>query len=45
MLLNVQLMGIGPTAQVFTADNLQQTYGGRLTLLSRDDDAIIVGTR
>ncbi|MCR8631292.1 metal ABC transporter ATP-binding protein [Paenibacillus radicis (ex Xue et al. 2023)] len=45
MLLNVQLMGIGPTSQIFTKENLQQTYGGRLTLLSRDDDAIIVSTR
>ncbi|OXM87172.1 metal ABC transporter ATP-binding protein [Paenibacillus rigui] len=42
MLLNVQLMGIGPTDEIFTKSNLQQTYGGRLTLLSRDDDAIIV---
>ncbi|MDF2962476.1 MAG: manganese transporter ATP-binding protein [Paenibacillus sp.] len=45
MLLNVQLMGIGPTEDIFTKDNLQQTYGGRLTLLSRDDDAVIVSTR
>ncbi|MFC6230071.1 metal ABC transporter ATP-binding protein [Paenibacillus allorhizosphaerae] len=45
MLLNVQLMGIGPTDQVFTKEQLQTTYGGRLTLLNRDDDAIIVGSR
>jgi manganese/zinc/iron transport system ATP- binding protein len=45
MLLNVQLMGIGPTDEVFTKEQLQQTYGGRLTLLNRDDDAIIVSGR
>lgn len=45
MLLNVQLTGIGPTEDIFTKENLQQTYGGRLTLLSRDDDAIIVSSR
>jgi manganese/zinc/iron transport system ATP- binding protein len=45
MLLNVQLLGIGPTDEIFTRNNLQETYGGRLTLLSRDDDAIIVSSR
>ncbi|CAG7616401.1 Manganese transport system ATP-binding protein MntB [Paenibacillus solanacearum] len=45
MLLNVRLMGVGPTEQVFTREQLQATYGGRLTLLNRDDDAIIVGSR
>ncbi|TDG00229.1 metal ABC transporter ATP-binding protein [Paenibacillus piri] len=45
MLLNVELMGIGPTSDIFTRENLQRTYGGRLTLLSRDDDAVIVSAR
>ncbi|MBP1154345.1 MULTISPECIES: metal ABC transporter ATP-binding protein [unclassified Paenibacillus] len=45
MLLNVKLMGIGPTDELFTKENLQRTYGGRLTLLNRNDDAIIVSAR
>lgn len=36
MLLNVQLIDFGPTEQTFTADKLQQAYGGRLTMLDRD---------
>lgn len=36
LLLNMRLIAVGPTREVFTADNLQKTYGGRLTLL---DDA------
>lgn len=34
VLLNLQLMGAGPVAEVFTAENLHRTYGGRLGLLS-----------
>lgn len=45
MLLNVQLMALGPVDDVFTKDNLQRAYGGRLALLNRDDDAIIVSAR
>ncbi|MFH5181943.1 metal ABC transporter ATP-binding protein [Paenibacillus sp. TAB 01] len=45
MLLNVQLMALGPVDEVFTKDNLQRAYGGRLALLNRDDDAIIVSAR
>lgn len=45
MLLNVTLMGIGPTRDVFTKDHLQQTYGGRLALWERDDESLIVGVR
>ncbi|RXT07081.1 metal ABC transporter ATP-binding protein [Ammoniphilus sp. CFH 90114] len=33
MLLNVDLKHIGPTAEVFTKENLQRTYGGKLTIL------------
>ncbi|MFC4812773.1 metal ABC transporter ATP-binding protein [Paenibacillus sp. GCM10023250] len=36
MLLNVRLIDFGPTERTFTADKLQETYGGRLTLLDRD---------
>jgi manganese/zinc/iron transport system ATP- binding protein len=34
MLLNMRLVKFGPTAEVFTPENLQTTYGGRLTILS-----------
>lgn len=45
MLLNVQLMGIGPTEDIFTKEQLQRTYGGRLTMLNHDDESIIVSAR
>lgn len=34
MLLNMRLVKFGPTSKVFTDDNLRQTYGGKLNLLS-----------
>jgi len=34
VLLNVRLMAAGPIDEVFTLDNLQQTYGGRMSFLS-----------
>jgi manganese/zinc/iron transport system ATP- binding protein len=34
LLLNQHRVAYGPTAEVFTYDNLQRAYGGRLTLLS-----------
>lgn len=37
LLLNVHLMGLGPTEQVFTKANLQKTYGGKLTILDREE--------
>lgn len=33
VLLNMRIVASGPTNEVFTQDNLQKTYGGRLTLL------------
>jgi manganese/zinc/iron transport system ATP- binding protein len=30
----------GPTEQVFTTENLQKTYGGRLTLLDQATEAM-----
>ncbi|MCZ8522357.1 MULTISPECIES: metal ABC transporter ATP-binding protein [Paenibacillus] len=45
MLLNVELMGIGPVSEWFTKEHLQRTYGGRLALLDRDDEAVIVQAR
>lgn len=40
MLLNMRLLAFGPIQEVFTAENLQQTYGGRLTVLSEAADAL-----
>lgn len=35
LLLNVELQAFGPTAETFTQERLQQTYGGRLAFLDR----------
>jgi len=35
MLLNVRRIASGPISEVFTHDNLRQTYGGRLAFLER----------
>ena len=35
MLLNVRRIASGPVAEVFTEDNLRQTYGGRVAFLGR----------
>ena len=40
MLLNMRVVAYGPTAEVFTRDNLHKTYGGRLTLLDQAVQAI-----
>lgn len=40
LMLNLHLVAAGPTNQVFTADNLQRTYGGRLTLLDAAAEAV-----
>ncbi|WP_284644641.1 metal ABC transporter ATP-binding protein [Paenibacillus silviterrae] len=46
ILLNVGVMAIGPTNEVFTKENLQTTYGGRLAMLGSDnDDMLLVGAR
>ena len=34
LLLNMRVVAFGPTAEVFTTELLQKTYGGRLTILS-----------
>ena len=34
LLLNMNVVAFGPTENVFTAENLQKTYGGHLTILS-----------
>jgi manganese/zinc/iron transport system ATP- binding protein len=40
MLLNMRVVAHGPTRDVFTPENLQRTYGGRLTLLDQAAHAI-----
>lgn len=40
ILLNMRVVAHGPTAEVFTTDNLQATYGGRLTLLDEATEAM-----
>ena len=40
VLLNMRVVAAGATAEVFTPENLQKTYGGRLTLLSEAAHAL-----
>lgn len=40
VLLNTRVIAAGPTADVFTQENLYLTYGGRLTLLDEVSQAI-----
>jgi manganese/zinc/iron transport system ATP- binding protein len=40
LLLNMRVVAFGPTEQVFTYELLQQTYGGRLTILEEVADAV-----
>ncbi|TBL80134.1 metal ABC transporter ATP-binding protein [Paenibacillus thalictri] len=42
MLLNIELIDFGPTEQTFTTYKLQQTYGGRLTILDRDHPSALI---
>jgi manganese/zinc/iron transport system ATP- binding protein len=41
VLLNMRIVATGPTADVFTNENLQKTYGGRLTLLDEAVRAVV----
>jgi manganese/zinc/iron transport system ATP- binding protein len=43
-LVNVRLVASGPTATVFTSDNLRKAYGGRLALLDAAGDALQAGS-
>lgn len=43
ILLNLRLVAAGPTATTFTRANLQQTYGGRLTILDEAVEAVRLG--
>ncbi len=40
LLLNMRLVAFGPTAEVFTGEYLQQTYGGRLSILAEVAEAL-----
>lgn len=40
IMLNTRLVASGPTAETFTQENLQETYGGKLTLLAEVSDLI-----
>jgi len=41
VLLNMRLVAAGPTSTTFTQENLQRTYGGRLTVLSQAAEALL----
>lgn len=40
VLLNMRVVASGPTESVFTRENLEKTYGGRLTLLDEATEAM-----
>ena len=40
IMLNTRVVAAGPTAEVFTRENLHKTYGGRLTLLDQAAQAV-----
>ena len=40
VLLNMRVVAAGPVAEVFNRENLQRTYGGRLTLLTEATEAV-----
>lgn len=40
VLINMRIVASGPTAEVFTRDNLRKTYGGRLNLLDAAAEAM-----
>lgn len=42
LLINLQIISCGPTKEVFTMDNLQKTYGGRLAFLNKEKTNVLV---
>ncbi|HUF63070.1 MAG TPA: metal ABC transporter ATP-binding protein [Verrucomicrobiales bacterium] len=40
VLLNMRIVAAGPTAEVFTRENLQKTYGGKLSVLDAAAEAL-----
>jgi len=45
VLLNMRLIAEGPVATTFTDENLQRTYGGRLTVLARAAETLLENRR
>lgn len=45
ILLNMRLVSAGPTETTFTPENLQKTFGGRLTILDEAAEAVSRGDR
>lgn len=45
LLINMRIVAQGPVQEVFTADNLRKTYGGRLTLLEEAAHAMAGASR
>jgi manganese/zinc/iron transport system ATP- binding protein len=43
LLLNMRLVAAGPTAEVFTRENLRKTYGGKLALLDQVGHQMTLG--
>ena len=43
LMLNMRQIAVGPTDEVFTTENLQKTYGGRLNVISEVADAVARG--
>ena len=43
ILLNLRLVASGPTKQVFTPELLEETYGGKLTLLTEVGELVKKG--
>ncbi|QYR19122.1 metal ABC transporter ATP-binding protein [Paenibacillus sp. sptzw28] len=42
MLLNERIIDFGPAEETFTTDKLQQTYGGRLTILDNSSQSALI---
>ncbi|NJN64005.1 MAG: metal ABC transporter ATP-binding protein [Acidobacteria bacterium] len=45
VLLNMRLVAHGPIAETFTTENLQRTYGGRLTVLTQAAETLLKSRR
>jgi manganese/zinc/iron transport system ATP- binding protein len=43
ILLNMRQIAVGPTAEAFTPENLQKTYGGRLNIVTEVAEAVARG--
>ncbi|MDF2440578.1 MAG: manganese/zinc/iron transport system binding protein [Abditibacteriota bacterium] len=42
LLINMRVLAIGPTETTFTRENLQKTYGGKLTVLSNIAETVLL---